>query len=367
MMELVGGNSATLAAYSFAMPLLFSALHRIGHEVDPPEDVSSHSNQPTASEYINELVESVVNSVNKRSYDFIRDEVEVSVAINQYHLATDAILYKQAANIIANRLHITEKKSRVQNANLINPIPKGVLIQAFLQDGVSKRVLVVKSDYDDFLDNTFMPRTGLPKKKKVYKAFLAELGLDGGVVELFVSDSSGGYSKYWWRDFLELREKRGDAQNTKTFWDSLEKDILNPIKRNNRADYEIIRNGMILYVKSNDRFELNDFVRATLENYEPQNPELPIASMVSDLRRLPVKRANNLFDTSFNIVKSEIKARSRTTYHITNDIDVVIKTGIENFKDAIQAVDENGIKYIKIRTDEEGFKIFARNANNESS
>lgn len=366
-MELIGDESAILVAYSFAMPLLFSSLHRIGHEVDHPEDVSSHSNQPTASEYINELVESVINSVNKRSYDFIRDEVEVCTAINQYHLATDVFSYRQAANTIANRLHTTEKESRIQNANLIHPIPTGVLIQAFLRDGVSKRILVVKSDYDDFLDNTFMPRTGLPKKKKVYKAFLAELGLDGCIAELFVSDSSGGYSKYWWRDFLELKEKRGDAQNTKTFWDSLEKDILNPIKKANRADYEIIRNGMILYVKSNDRFELNNFVRSTLENYEPQNPELSIASMVSDLRGLSVKRASNLFDTSFNIIKSEIKARSRTTYHITDDIDVVIKTGIENFKDAIQAVDEDGIKYIKIRTNDEGFRIFARNANNESS
>jgi hypothetical protein len=349
------------------MPLLFSSLHRIGHEAERPEDVSSHTKQPTASQYINELIDLVVNSVNKRGYDFIHEEVEVCKALSEYHSGADEASYLQAAGIIASRLHVTEIESRAQNVNLIHPIPKGVLIQAFVKDGVSKRLLIVKSDYDDFLDNKFITRTGLPKKKKLYKAFLAELNDAGAIVDMYVSDSTGGYSKYWWRDFLELKEKRGDAYNTKALWESLERDILNPIRKDYRNDYEIIRNAMLLYVRSKPRFELNDFIQTTLESYDPQDPELQIAPLVTKLRALPVKRANSQFDTSFDIIKSEIKARIKNIYHVNENIDLVIKAGIEGFKDAVHAIEENGIKYLKIRTTEEGFKVFERTSPTETS
>lgn len=346
------------------MPLLYSSLHRIGRDVTQPEAFTAHITEPGAIEYINELVALVISNPNRRSYTFQSSTVEVSNAISKYQVGDE---YDEVAATIAKRLQDTEQVARVQGANLKNEIPHGLVVQAFIEDAVSRRLLIVKSDYDDFLDNRFVTRTGLPKKKKVFKAFLAELTLTGEIVDLYVCDSTGGHSKYWWHGFLELQEKRGDAHNTKTLWEALEKDILTPIRRKHRADYEIIRNAMILYVKSNERFELNDFIQNTIAGYTPQDQELSVTTMVTALRVLPTKRAANQFDTSFNIIKSEINARSKTTYHVTENIDLVVKTGIENFKNDIQSFEQDGIKYLKIRTTDEGFKTFARTSSTETS
>jgi hypothetical protein len=348
------------------MPLLFSSLHRVGHEADEPEVVTAHTTQPGAVEYIHELVDSVVTNANRRSYTFFQNGVDVHTALLGYHTGQDIEHYQQTAASVANRLHHVELQARQRGANLRYEIPRGLLVQAFLQDAISQRLLIVKSDYDEFLDNiSFRTRTGLPRKKKVFKAFLAELGLDGEIKDLYVCDSTGSHSKYWWQGFLELQEKWGDAHNTKTLWEALEKNVLNPLKKKFRSDHELLRNSMLVYLRSHDTFVLNEFVQS-IEGYDPQDPELPVANIIQSLRALPTKRVNNQFDTSFNIVKPEITARSRKTYHLSDHIDLVVKSGIENLKEDIQSFEEHGIKYIKIRTTDEGFNTFARKQSNDT-
>ncbi|MDF7815375.1 nucleoid-associated protein [Hymenobacter sp. YC55] len=343
------------------MNLLFSSLYKVGHEANEPQIVTAHHDRPEAAQYINELVQLVLTNANRRSYHFQGETVEVCSALAQYHNGSGDLCYQQAARIIAARLHRTELRAREDSSNLVHEIPVGILIQAFIEDAVSRRLLIVKSDHDQFLDDeSFMTRAGLPKKKKVFKAFLAELSLDGEILDLYVCDSSGSHSKYWWRGFLELQEKRDDAHNTKTFWDALDREVLMPLKKKHRVDHEIIRNAMILYVKSNDHFELSDFIQTTVGKYEPEDDSLSVTNLTQALRDLPTKRANKLFDTSFGIVKKEIKARFKRTYAVTEDIDLVIKSGLEDFKGEIQAIEEEGIKYLKIRTNQDIYNTFSK-------
>lgn len=342
------------------MILLFSSLYKVGHEANEPQIVAGHQDRPGAVQYIDELVNIVLSNANRRSYHFQGETAEVSSALMQYCNGNDEECYNAAASIVAGRLHRTELSTREQSSNLRGEIPVGILIQAFIEDAVSRRLLIVKSDHDDFLDETFVTRTGLPKKKKVFKAFLAELDLEGQIVDLYVCDSSGVHSKYWWRTFLELREKRDDAHNTKTFWDALDREVLMPIKKKHRIDHEIIRNAMLLYVKSNERFELTDFIQTTVGNYEPEDQNLSVDKIAQALRELPTKRAGKTFDTSFEIIRKEIRAKFRRTYAVTEDIDLVIKSGLEDFKGEIQAIEEEGVKYLKIRTNQEVYNTFSK-------
>jgi 37-kD nucleoid-associated bacterial protein len=343
------------------MALLFSSFHRVGHDANEPESITIDASRQGAVDYLNELVESVLNNVNRRSYTFQQETVEVSAALLQYQDGQDEDCYKGAAEVVAHRLHRTELTARELSANLKHEIPRGILIQAFIEDGGGKRLLIVKSDHDQFLDDLSLEtRTGLPHKKKVFKAFLADVDTSGQITDLYVCDSSGTHSKYWWKTFLELEERRNDAHNSKTFWEVLDKEVLQPMRKKHRADYEIVRNAMILYVRSNTRFELSEFIDRTVGNYEPEDSSLSVPDLRETLRSLPNKNRNRLFDASFDIVRKEINARMKRTYRVQENIDLVLKDGLEHFRDDIQSFEENGVKYIKIKTDEEGYRAFLR-------
>ena len=343
------------------MALLFSSFHRVGHQANEPEPIVIDASRQGAVDYLNELVESVLTNVNRRSYTFQQETVEVSTALVQYHDGHDEDCYKGAAEVVAHRLHRIELVAREASANLKYDIPLGILIQAFIENEGGKRLLIVKSDHDQFLDElSFETRTGLPHKKKVFKAFLAELDALGQVTDLYVCDSSGTHSKYWWKSFLELEERRNDAHNSKTFWEVLDKEVLQPMRRQHRADYEIVRNAMILYVKSNTRFELSEFIERTVGNYEPEDSSLSVPALRETLQSLPNKNRNRPFDASFDIVRKEINARMKRTYRVQDNIDLVLKDGLEHFRDDIQSFEENGVKYIRIKTDDEGYRAFVR-------
>lgn len=65
------------------------------------------------------------------------------------------------------------------------------------------------------------------------------------------------------------------------------------------------------------------------------------------------------FDSQFNAINSAINARIRRVYPINDGIDLKVNGDIKDLSETIKAIEENGARYIKIRTNNETtFQLF---------
>ncbi len=98
-------------------------------------------------------------------------------------------------------------------------------------------------------------------------------------------------------------------------------------------------------------------VNSILENYqlvdtdlapeEVQNMYQKIQATKFKLLEQPKKRH---FDAQFNVVNSAINARIKRVYPIIDGIDLRVTQDIKDLSKTIKSVEEDGVRYIKIRT-----------------
>jgi hypothetical protein len=171
-----------------------------------------------------------------------------------------------------------------------------------------------------------------------------------------VYDTNFKLSKYWWREFLELSESYTDSYNTKTALDVLDRKIFNQIKKDFPSDHTILRNSSIKYFRSQNNFELTDYVSDVFENYKPIDPAFPRDDIVNRVVGLPERWG---FDNSFAIIKEDISQRMVTNkIMLTEQIDLILNDYIENIGSVIVSDKEkDGKKYIKIYS-ENGYERF---------
>jgi len=98
-------------------------------------------------------------------------------------------------------------------------------------------------------------------------------------------------------------------------------------------------------------------VNSILENYQPVDTDLnpeevqAMSERVQAIRvRLLEQPEKKKFDSQFNAVNSAINARIRRVYPINDGIDLKVTRDINDLSATIQSVEENGIRYIKVRT-----------------
>jgi hypothetical protein len=78
-------------------------------------------------------------------------------------------------------------------------------VQALIEMNGTKQFVIAKADHSNYLDDEqYRTRRGLPIKKKVYKAFLAQFDQNHRISNIYVYDTNQSLAKYWWSDFLEL-------------------------------------------------------------------------------------------------------------------------------------------------------------------
>ncbi|REA56145.1 hypothetical protein DSL64_27375 [Dyadobacter luteus] len=112
---------------------------------------------------------------------------------------------------------------------------------------------------------------------------------------------------------------------------------------------------MVKYFRSNERFEIHDFLDNSIGNYTPYDTNLNIPDLKEKIRALPSK-PRSPFDNQFNIIKEKVKARFLNKVKLTPEIDLHIKGYFAD--NTIFATEENdGAKYVKIKS-EEGYKYF---------
>ncbi|WP_019038349.1 nucleoid-associated protein [Psychroflexus tropicus] len=305
--------------------------------------------------YLEELFQIVIDGGSGRKFEFERKTTEVRAQITKINNQED---FTEITDVIAQRLLNSESDAQERMDALGIIILKGIVVQALIIDEDQEKFIICKADHNDFLDEVNYELTrGLPIKKKAFKAFVCELNEEDNINDVLVYDTNPKDTKYWWADFLELEKVFTDEYNTEKAFNAIDKSVFNGIKKKHPQDYTYLRNSTVRYFRSNDRFEMNDFLDNGIGNYEPYDNELNINEVKDKIRELPTKKRSP-FDNQFNIIKEKVTARFKSTVILTEQIDLQIKQDIP--EDVIFAhEDPDGTKYVKIRS-EKGYKFFIK-------
>ncbi|MDY0362975.1 MAG: hypothetical protein RBR08_16115 [Desulforegulaceae bacterium] len=340
-----------------SLAIKFSSLHHIDHSKNISQKIDITDQGKALEQYINRLIEEISTSKNRRMFEFQRDTTEVRVAIQGFLEGK----YEKNAETNAKKLLHTEQKTQEKIAHLKNEIQKGSLFQAAIDDDGISKVIISKADHSEYLDEKdFLLHRGLPWKKRIFKAVLITFDSSKKVKDIFVFDTSSPMAKYWWEEYLELKEKHTDSHNTRTALDVLDKKVFSKFKKKYPADHTIIRNSAVGYFRNKEEFEIQDFIDNILENYVPVDPDLKKEELIAKTKKLP---ENHNFDTRFKIKKDEIKKRIVNKIALTDSIDLILKDHVEHLLETISSeTDDEGNKFIKIRTDT-GYDRFKKNDN----
>lgn len=330
-------------------------ISKIDIENDNVEKIDSSVYGDELVSYLTDLFEKVIEGGSGRKFEFERKTTEVRAQITRIINDHD---FGEITNVIAERLLDSESDSQVRMAALGITILKGIIVQALITDDETEKFIICKADHNDFLDEVNYQLTrGLPVKKKAFKAFVCELNNEDELNEVLVYDTNPSDTKYWWSDFLELEKVFTDEYNTENAFNSIDKAVFNGIKKKHPQDYTYLRNSTVRYFRSNDRFEMNDFLNNGIGDYQPYDNALEIDSIKAKIRELPTKKRTP-FDNQFNIIKEKITAKFKSTVKLTEQVELQIKRDIPgNVIFAHQ--DEDGSKYVKIRSDE-GYRYFKK-------
>lgn len=305
--------------------------------------------------YLQELFIYVISGSSGRTFRFDRETTEVRAQITRIIARED---FTDISTIIANRLLGCERAAQERIARLGVNIQQGIFVQALVTENGVNKLILCKADHNEFLDEiNFRLSRGLPIKKKVFKAFVCSLLAGNNVDPVLVYDTNPSNTKYWWEEFLELTKVFSDEDNTENAFNAIDKGIFTKMKREHPQDYMHLRNSTVRYFRSNDTFEMQDFLDNAIGNYAPYDPTLNVNELKSKIRELP-SRTRAPFDNHFTIVREKIKTGFQNVVKLTNQIDLHLKENIPNLETVVTAEqDRDGTKYVKIKS-EEGYQYF---------
>ena len=305
--------------------------------------------------YLQGLIEIIISGSSGRNFKFERDTTEVRAQINNIALGGN---FQNISIAIANRLLGCEIAAQARIDRLDVEIQKGILFQALVKENEHRKFVICKSDHNDYLEEISLKNTsGLPLKKRVFKAFVCTIYPDHTIDNVLVYDTNASLSAYWWKEFLELTHVYSDEDNTETAFEAIDKGVFTKMKKEHPQDYIYLRNSTIRYFRATDKFDITEFLDAAIGDYTPYDPKLNIGQLKDTIRSLPSKNRKK-FDSQFTIVKSKITARFSDTIKLTDQIDLRLKEDIPHIEKIITAeIGEDGTKYVKIQS-ESGYRYF---------
>lgn len=337
------------------MNIIFNKLFKIDIGEHEAEEIPSPDDNNDLKEYIVDLLNKIIGNRDKKGFEFESDTTEVKGLIDNIIAVEHVDEYLDPCLAIANRLHRKEVDSE-KNNNLGVPPVKGILVISLIEDEENKkRIIISKADYNEFLDViSYKKRQGFPIKKKVYKAFLANIS-DSVIEKVAVYDTNSAFTVYWYRDFLELKKVHSDEYNTEEVFKIIETKVLNPIRTKHKADYFELWNATVRYFRVQDEFDLEHYVTELLDKHKSLTDGLDLNAGVGSLRATIAKAK---VDSRFTIKPEVIKKRLKKTIPLTPQIDLNIKDGIPDLDKTIKRFEGgNGDKWIMIRSDD-GFEYF---------
>jgi hypothetical protein len=303
--------------------------------------------------YIMELLQNVSDNEGDREYIFEEGSLTMKTFINQFISGEDR---DTTSEEIANRLLQEETRAQEKIAHLKKEIHKGVLIISYVKmTETENKVVISKADYNEFIEEiSGNLSSGLPTKKKIFKAFIANISNDGEndeITKLVTYDSNTSKASYWIKDFLELEEVRDDEKNTLTAYDSVKRDILNPLRKKKefKADWLCLSNATIAYFRGEGEFDIAHYRDTIIGSYQPMEDTLDINKLKEKITKLPEKYK---FDNKFSKKPGVVKDKFKNTIKLSEEMDLIIKHDVANPKRTFKAYETEGRKYIAILSDE---------------
>jgi len=340
------------------MNAVYKSIYTINYE---NEQVVSISTPAAFDMFVSELIEHISNNNSVRDYKTRSDSTEVISCIKTIcNDVNNADQVNDKMNVIAKRLLREEIEAQSKIGNTKTSVKKGSLIQALLLGKSGYVYLLAKVEHTEWVDDAdFSFKTGFSKDKKtIWKSCLFDLpnlNLDTFTAKVY-SDTK---AQYWSKGFLELDEMNSDEANTVQAFKAIES-VLN--SRHNiikGPDYTVLRNGFVLYMRNEEHIDFADMVEKVFGNCDPIGEGVTkeqLSELKGKMLELPEKKH---FDSQFNSVASAINARIKKEYSVNAGIDLKVSRPIEDLRNTIVSVEENGAKYIKIRTNnDETFKLF---------
>lgn len=341
------------------MEIIFNTLYKIDIQDQQASQVQLPNGNNDLRSYIVELLDKIIADPDKKGFEFESDTAEVCTLINKILEVPDEDMAKYEENTlaIANRLHRKEVESDKKN-NLGVELLKGIAVISLVRfENGTQKLIVSKSDYNEFLDVlSYTKRQGFPIKKKIYKAFVADIDDGKKISKVAVYDTNSSFAVYWYRDFLELKQIHTDEYNTEKVFNIIETKILTPIKKMSKRDYIELWNATIRYFRIKPEFSLDGFIDDILTNHVPFDDKVDINELSKKVRKQFEKGD---FDSKFPLVAKIISKKFKNSISLTPQIDLNLKDGIQNLSGTIQRYREgNGNKWVMIKS-EEGFEYFS--------
>lgn len=333
---------------------LKTALYKIDTNKNEPEEINNTGQLDALDDYVKDLRTQIINSSRRKTFKFSSHTTELYTCIQK--MFSDQ--FDEGALNLAKRLLKTEKQTCENYSNLKFGIQKGSLIISIQPENNSIYVIIAKTDYMDFIDETsFDRRQGLPIQKKIFKAFSGKFSSDTFEEQsLFVFDSTNEIARYWWEKFLELEEIHNSEHNTKSFIKSLDKDVFSKIKNDSPGDYVILRNSSVGYFRNNNIFDIDNYCDTVITNYQPICPnKVDVADIKNAIKRIPEKYK---CDTQFEIDKKSVTAKIITKIPLSDKMNLELLVPVSDLKNIIAPMkNDDGEKGVFIKT-EEGYKHF---------
>lgn len=347
------------------MEIIFSKLYKIDIFQNSASEKADYLKYENFKKYILELLDQIGKKSPERLYKFKSDFTEVRASITRIVQDKE---YNLSCQTIANRLLKMEilAQDYLDKKKLGTEIQKGMLIISLIRmTDEALKLIISKVDYDEFISEmTGEIETGLSLRKKVYKAFVAELNNEFQITKTLIFDTNQRTSAYWWDKFLELDVVTTNEENTRRAFDAIETLILNPLEQKHKADYFHLWNSTIRYFRATVEFSIDDYIQNGIGDYLPYDTKLNITSLIDKIRELP-QTYKEPFDERFEIVKEKITKRLKNTIHLTDQIDLHLKQDIPNQeKTIIPFKRPDGVKFVMIKSPE-GYEYFLRNIKNE--
>lgn len=314
--------------------------------------------------YVAELIHHISGNPSVREYKTHANTTEViSCILALCANPDDEDFVCEKMDAVANRLLLKEIEAQGRIRSTNTTVQRGSLVQALLfnEDAQRYEYLLAKVENKEWVDDSdFSSRMGFARDMKtMWKSCLFDLP-DLTARQLHARIYSDTKAQYWSNGFLELDEMNSDESNTQRAFQAIDATLGHGFRGMIRPDHTIIRYHFISYLKNNEHIDYPEMVNSILEHYQPVDTDLSpeevqalsakIQTIRSKLLEQPEKRN---FDNQFNAVNSAINARIRSTYPINNGIDLKVTRSIDDLSATIQSVEENGIRYIKIRTNNE--------------
>ncbi|WP_024466637.1 nucleoid-associated protein [Treponema pedis] len=329
------------------MEVIFYNLLKVDNE-ENTVSIESFANKQNIQNYIWDLITNCVDTKGDREYIF-----DPNLQTTKTHI--DNIIQDNnrddVCKLLAEKLLSVENDTKEKIAHLEKEIPKGILMISFTKmTDTEYKLIITKADYTEFLEElSGEKKSGLPTKKKIFKSFIMNVSCFDGKFEyakILTYDANSKKATYWWKTFLELSEVRDDVKNTKTAYDAIKKDIIEPLRRKHKQDYLCLRNATIAYFRAEGDFDIDHYRDAIIGNYKPFDNSLNIEDIKIKIEKLPQKYD---FDNSFQKTPTVITDRFKDTIFLTEGIELKLMQDILDINRVIKPHrDDEGKEYIMI-------------------